>query len=52
MSVEKIGEIDWLDCCPNCYKKGRKRGIVIGAIVVLFAMTFAHVVANGILYWR
>jgi len=34
------------------YKRGRKVGIVIGAMAVLFAMTIAHVVANGILYWK
>lgn len=34
------------------YKRGRKVGIVIGAIVVLIAMTIAHVVANGMWYWK
>ncbi len=34
------------------YKGGRKVGIVIGAISVGFLLTLAHVIANGILYWR
>jgi len=50
--VEKNDETDWIDCCPDCYKKGRKKGIVIGAIAVGFLLTIAHVIANGILYWK
>lgn len=34
------------------YKGGRKVGIVIGAISVGFLLTLAHVIANGILYWK
>jgi len=45
-------EVDMIDCCPNCYKKGRNKGIVIGAISVGFLLTLAHVIANGIMYWK
>jgi len=34
------------------YKTGRKVGIVIGAMASLFALTVAHLVANGIVYWK
>jgi len=34
------------------YKRGRKVGIVIGAMASLSALTVAHVVANGIMYWK
>jgi len=46
-----VDDVDMIDGCPKCYSKGRKKGIVIGAIVVLFAMTIAHVFANGVMYW-
>lgn len=49
--VEK-NDVDMIDSCPNCYKKGRKKGIVIGAIAVGIAMIVAHFIANGILYWK
>jgi len=45
-------EVVEIDSCPDCYKKGRKKGIVIGAIAVLFLMTIAHAFANGIMYWK
>lgn len=48
----KADDVDMIDGCPNCYKKGRKKGIVIGAITVLFLMTVAHLVANGVMYWK
>lgn len=52
MDLDKKDEVDMIDSCPNCYKKGRKKGIVIGAIAVLFMMTIAHVFANGVMYWK
>ena len=45
-------EVEMIDGCPNCYSKGRKKGIVIGAISVGFLLTIAHVIANGIMYWK
>jgi len=51
MDLDKEEE-NLIDGCPNCYSKGRKKGIVIGAIAVLFLMTVAHVVANGVMYWK
>lgn len=34
------------------YKRGRKVGIVLGAMASLLALTIAHVISNGIMYWK
>lgn len=52
MDIEKDDEVDMIDSCPNCYSKGRKRGIVMGAVAVLIVMVIAHFVANGVMYWK
>ena len=46
-----VDDVDMIDYCPNCYSKGRKKGIVMGAIAVLLVMVVAHFIANGVLYW-
>ena len=52
VDIEKDDEVDMIDSCPNCYSKGRKRGIVMGAVAVLIVMVIAHFVANGVMYWK
>ena len=51
MAIIKNNYVEMIDGCPNCYSKGRKKGIVIGAVAVLIAMSIAHVIANGVMYW-
>ncbi len=52
MDIEKDDEFDSVESCPNCYTKGRKKGIVMGAIAVGVVMIVAHFVANGMMYWH
>ena len=47
-----VDDVDMIDYCPNCYSKGRNKGIIMGAVAVLIAMTIAHVFANGVMYWH
>ena len=49
---KKDDEVVMIDSCPNCYSKGRKKGIIMGAVAVSFVMVVAHFVANGVMYWH
>jgi len=34
------------------YKDGKRKGIIIGAIVTIPIIVIAYIISQGILYWR
>ena len=50
-------EEDYADClasdCPICeYQRGRRKGIIIGAIVTIPIIFIAYIISQGIMYWK